>query len=140
MILHCNFEELGALRKGATSLLVEGRGHGSSVAAPPEGREEVEALLPRLTGDLAIETLAEQRRVFKAVSAIVSRLRGGMDMAIISAHAADEASVAAYFMYAHALTVLARLADMGQEMEALIEVVTGSPATPEVAATFLFPS
>jgi hypothetical protein len=100
----------------------------------------VEALLPRLEGDLAIETLAEQRRVFTAVLAIVNRLKEEMDSSILAAHAADEGSVSAYFLYAHALTVLARLAEMGQEMEALIEVVTGAPANPEVAASFLFPS
>jgi hypothetical protein len=62
-----------------------------------------------------------------------------MDLFIITSHPADETAVASYFLYAHALTVLARVTEMGQEMEALIEVVTGAPATPEVAATFLFP-
>jgi hypothetical protein len=139
MILRCNFEELGALKQGANALLAGGRERGSSVAAPPEGREEVEALLPRLTGDLTIETLAEQRLVFKAVSVILSRLHEEMDLSIMSSHPADETSVSAYFLYAHALTVLARLSEMGQEMEALIEVVTGAPVTPKVAVTFLFP-
>jgi hypothetical protein len=63
-----------------------------------------------------------------------------MDLTIMEAHPADENSVSAYFLYAHALTVLARLAEMGQEMEALIEIVTGAPATPEMAETFLFPN
>ena len=61
MILHCNFEELGALKQGGHAFLGEGSGEGSSVAAPPEGRAEVEALLPRLSGDLTIQTLSEQR-------------------------------------------------------------------------------
>ena len=139
MILHCNFEELGALKQGASSLLGQGRGEGASVAAPPEGREEVEALLPRLHGDLAIETLAEQRMVLRAVMAIVHRLREEMDLTIMATHAADESAVSSYFLFAHALSVLARLSEMGQEMEALIEVVTGNPPTPEVAATFVFP-
>jgi hypothetical protein len=139
MILHCNFEELGALKRGATALLGDGSGGDAPVAAPPEGRAEVEALVQRLSGDLAIETLAEQRRVFKAVTAIVTRLREEMDLSIMAAHPADESSVAAYFLYAYALTVLVRLADMGEEMEALIEVVTGEPATPDMAETFLFP-
>ena len=143
MILSCNFEELGALRQGARAVLGEGPGEGAQlvapVVAPPEGREEVEGLLPRLSGDLAIETLAEQRLVFKAVSAIVSFLRDEMDLFIVSAQPADEAAVSSYFAFAHALAVQARLAEMGQEMEALIEVVTGAPPTPEVAARFLFP-
>jgi len=148
MILSCNFEELGALKEGARAILGEGTREGAEfvapvvapVVAPPEGQEEVENLLPRLSGDLAIETLAEQRLVFDAVSAIVAVLRDEMDHSIISSHPADEAAVSSYFAFAHALAVQARLAEMGQEMEALIEVVTGAPATPEVAARFLFPS
>jgi hypothetical protein len=140
MILTCSFEEIGALRHGASSLLGERSRGQPPVAAPPRGREDVEALLPRLSGDLAIETLAEQRRVLKAVATILAHLKEELDLWVMSTHPADESAVAAYFSYAHALTVLARLSEMGQEMEALIEVVTGAPATPEVAATFLFPS
>jgi hypothetical protein len=140
MILTCSFEEIGALRHGASSLLGERSRGQPPVAAPPRGREEVEALLPRLSGDLAIETLAEQRRVLKAVSTILAHLKEELDLWVMSTHPADESAVAAYFSYAHALAVLVRLSEMGQEMEALIEVVTGAPATPEVAATFLFPS
>jgi len=139
MILHCNFEELGALRTGADVLLGKGSGESSPVAAPPQGREEVEALLPRLSGDLTMETLADQRRVLKGITAIVARLKDEMDMSILSAHPADEAAVSSYFLYAHALAVLMRVSELGQEMEALIEVLTGKPATPEVAASFRFP-
>ena len=139
MILTCNFEELGALRLGARAFLGEIPREGAHVVAPPEGQEEVEDLLPRLSGDLTIETLAEQRFVLKAVSAIVTFLKVEMDLFIMSAHPADESAVSSYFHYAHALAVQARLAEMGQEMEALIEIVTGEPATPEVAATFRFP-
>ncbi len=144
MILSCNFEELGALKEGARAILGEGVREGAEfvapVVAPPEGQEEVENLLPRLSGDLAIETLAEQRLVLKAVSVIVAFLRDEMDLSIISSHPADEAAVSSYFAFAHVLAVQARLVEMGQEMEALIEVVTGAPATPEVAARFPFPS
>ena len=139
MILRCNFEELGALRKGAHGLLGDCPEEGSHVVAPPEGMEEVQALLPRLSGDLTMETLADQRRILKAVATIVASLKDEMDVSIISAHPADEQAVSSYFLYAHALSVLNRVADLGQEMEALIEVVTGEPATPEVAATFRFP-
>ena len=139
MILHCNFEELGALKQGADVLLGESPGASSCVAAPPEGMLEVEALLPRLTGDLSIQTLAEQRRVARAVAAIVDRLKEEMDLFVVTAHPADEFAVAGYFQYAHALSVLARVTEMGQEMEALIEVVTGAPPSREVAESFLFP-
>jgi len=140
MILNCNYEELGALRQGADALLGESRGGEASVAAPPEGRQEVESLMLWISGDLAIETLAEQRRVNKAITVIVDRLKEEMDLFITTAHPADESAVASYFLYAHALAVLKRVSDLGQEMEALIEVVTGAPATETMAKTFVFPS
>jgi hypothetical protein len=140
MILFCNFEELSALKAGALSLLDRGPGREATVAAPPEGRAEVEALLPRLDGDLSVNTLAEQRRILKGVAVIVECLKEEMDAAVLSMHPADEVAVAGYFLYGHALAVMGRLAEMGQEMEALIEVVTGAPATPEIAETFVFPS
>jgi hypothetical protein len=139
MILRCNFEELGALKKGAAGLLGHSPGDGSPVVAPPEGWEEVQALLPRLSGDLILETLADQRRDLKAVAAIVARLKEEMDISVLATHPADEAAVSAYFLYAHALAVLNRIAEAGQEMEALIEVLTGAPPTPEAAVTFRFP-
>jgi len=139
MIFRCNFEELGALKEGADVLLSESSGEGSTVAAPPEGREEVEALLPRLSGDLTLETLADQRKVLKGVTVIVSRLRDEMDSSVLATHPADEFAVSSYFLYAHALAVLDRVSRLGQEMEALIEVVTGAPPTPEVAVSFRFP-
>ena len=140
MIVDCNFEELGALREGAEALLGENRGGDAPVAAPPEGRQEVESLMLWLSGELTIETLAEQRRVTAAVAVIVGQLKEEMDLLIMTAHPADESAVASYFLYAHALTVLKRLSDLGGEMEALIEVVTGAPATETTAKTFLFPS
>lgn len=139
MILRCNFEELSALKRGAHGLLMEGAVDRSTVAAPPEGLEEVEALSPRLHGDLSMETLSEQRRVLKGIEAIVSRLKEEMDAAVLATHPAEESAVSSYFHYAHALGVLRRLIELGLEMEALIEVVTGSPADPQVASTFRFP-
>ncbi len=140
MILRCNFEELGALRKGSRLLLGESSVEHSPVVAPPHGWEAVGAILPRLTGDLTMETLADQRRVLKGVKAIVAHLKEEMDLSVLATHPADESAVSAYFLYAHALAVLKRVSGLGQEMEALIEVVTGAPATPEVAASFRFPS
>jgi hypothetical protein len=140
MILHCNFEELGALNEGATALLGEPRGGDAPVAAPPEGREEVGSLVRRLTGDLTIETLAEQREVAKAVGYIVDHLRDELDLSIVETHPADESAVASYFLFAHALAVMNRVVEMGQEMEALIGVVTRGGVTDEAARSFLFPS
>jgi hypothetical protein len=140
MILQCNFEELGALREGADAFLGSARGGNAPVAAPPQGREEVESLSQRLTGDLVIETLEDQQRVTKAVSCIVDHLRDELDLSILATHPADESAVASYFLFAHALAVLNRVVEMGQEMEALIEVVTGGGVTTEAAKSFHFPS
>jgi hypothetical protein len=47
--------------------------------------------------------------------------------------------VAAYFDFAHALTVSNRVQEMAGEMEALIELVTGEPPDPRAARSFRFP-
>ena len=139
MILRCNFEELDALRKGANALLGGSPGEGPLVAGHPEGREEVRALLPRLTGDITMETLADQRRVLVAVATIVARLKEEMDASVLATHPAEETAVSSYFFYAHSLSVLNRVTEVGQEMEAIIEVMTGSPATSELAGSIRFP-
>lgn len=139
MILRCNYEELNALRAGARVLL-EGQGESEcAVVAPPTERASVAAFVPRLDGDLAVSTLQEQREVMFAVEVIVECLRAEMDAAVGATHPAAEDAVAAYFDYAHAFAVLGRVRELGEEMEALIEVVTGATATPEVARTFVFP-
>jgi hypothetical protein len=73
----------------------------------------VQALLPRLSGDLTMETLADQRRILKAVATIVASLKDEMDASVISAHPADEQAVSSYFLYAHALSVFNRTGDGG---------------------------
>lgn len=139
MILHCNFEELRALRQGAYVLLERGEDDGSVVAAPPARRAEVEELLPRLEGDLSIETLAEQRAVAGALSAIVECLREDMEAEVVARYPAQENAIEAYFDFAHSLSVLARAREMGAEMEDLIELVMGEPADESVARSFVFP-
>ena len=140
MLLHCNFEEMTALAHGARSFLSRDDGEGGgAVAAPPRARSAVEALLPRLHGDIGVETLADQEAVERALAAIVEHLHDEMDAAVLAAHAADEDAVAAYFDYAHSLTVLSRAREMGREMRAVIELVSGSEPTPELALTFQFP-
>lgn len=140
MILHFNYEEIQALRAGARSYLGDvGAQPSSAVLAPSEGRAHVEALLPRLVGDLSFSTLAELRAVQGAVSALVESLRVQMETTVLTTHAADEDAVSAYFDFAHGLTVSKRIAESAAEMEAMIELVTGEAPSAEAARTFQFP-
>ena len=139
MILHFNYEELTALRAGAEAFLDHEGGGGGGGLAPPEERARVQALLPMLQGDLSLSTLEELRAVKTAVDAVVAALRAEMESLVVTMHAADEGAVAAYFDFAHGFAVAHRLRGMASEMEALIEVVTGSPVTGESARTFQFP-
>lgn len=63
-----------------------------------------------------------------------------MDTVVGETHPAHEGAVAAYFDYAHCLSVLQRLFEMGSEMEAMIEVTTGQPVDGVAAASFHFPN
>jgi len=140
MILHCNYEELEALRFGARTVLDEERGGDMcAVAAPSRTRARVEALVPRLEGDLLVETLSDQRHVEEAVEAIVGCLRSVMEARVLDTHPAHEDAVAAYFDFAHTQVVLARVQHLGGEMEAMIELVTGTPVDDELATDFVFP-
>ncbi len=139
MIVECNFEELTALKVGARQILEEHAPEQGLVAAPPEARENVAALMPSLEGDLSITTLADQRVLLHAVTAIVELHRIEMQSTVIMTHPAHEGAVAAYFDFAHALSVQSRLAELGREMEALIELVTGGPVTNHQASEFVFP-
>ena len=139
MILYFNYEELTALRTGAEALLESEEDMGGGVLAPPEHRSRVAALLPKLNGDMTLETLADVRAARTAVDAIVASLRADMESLVVTMHAAHEDTVAAYFDFAHSLTVAHRLGEMALEMEALIELVTGAPVTDEAARTFHFP-
>lgn len=140
MILHFNFEEIQALKTGARQYLgAVGEYPASAVLAPSEGRAHVEALLPRLSGDLSFSTLAELRVVQHAVSELVESLRAQMESRVLATHAADEDAVSAYFDFARALTVSGRIAEIAAEMEAMIELVTGEAPSEEAARTFRFP-
>ena len=139
MILHCNFEEIQALKAGGRSFLDGGAEGSVPVRAPAGTRAHVEALLPRLVGDLDVESLAEAHGVRVAVGTIVGHLRAEMEAFVVDTHAADEAAVAAYFDFAHALSVSHRLDELVAEMEALVELLTGEPADDEAALSFRFP-
>ena len=139
VILPCNFEELTALRAAAARVL-DGAGPGElSIAAPTEAIHDIEALEPRLDGDLDVASLADQRTIHRALLALLADVRVRMDEEVLAAHPAAETAVAAYFEYAHILTVADRARRMGAEMEALIELMTGGPVDEGMAATFQFP-
>lgn len=139
MILHCTYEELSALSAGGERVLAESGSGASVVMAPPEVVADVEALLPRLIGDLSVTTLAEQQSIARAVTFIVAELKQRMDAAILDMHPADEYAVGGYFDYAHALSVQDRVVRVGTEMAAMIELLTGHAPTAEAARTFTLP-
>lgn len=139
MILHFSYEEIRALEAGARALLEGEETDPCVVLAPPVERAHVEAFLPRLEGDISLTTLEELQAVSGAIDAIVECLHVEMEATVVATHPADEHAVAAYFEFAHALGVSRRVGEMASEMEALIEVVTGSPVTAETAHSFRFP-
>ena len=61
MIVHCNFEELSALKVGARQVLDGYAPEPGMIAAPPEEREQVAALMLRLGGDFSIKKLMTKR-------------------------------------------------------------------------------
>ena len=140
MIVHCNFEELTALKAGARQVLDGYAPEHGIIAAPPEERAQVAALVPLLGGDFSVTTLAEQRSLFQAVSIIVEILRIDMESMVTADHPAHESAVAAYFDFANAFSVRARLHEVGLEMDALVELVNGGPVIEELARDFVFPA
>ena len=128
MILHCNFEELRALASAGEMLVAESHARAGGVAAPPEGVVMVENLIPRLTGDMSIETLDDQRRVQGAVTVLVDDLRRRMDHQIIETTPGNEEALNLYFDYGHSRSVLDRLDRMGAEMAAIVELIAGGNA------------
>lgn len=140
MILHCNFEELLALRHGADATLQEGQSGGEGgVAAPPEALAALQQLLPRLDGALSVRSLAEQRRIRSAVAAVHDHLHARLDNVVVENGPASEDSVCTYFDYAYVRIVLDRLDAMGAEMEAMVELISGAPPTADTAAAIDFP-
>jgi hypothetical protein len=140
VILHCNFEELRALASGVELLLTEHQHESQGyVVAPSEALTDVQRLQPRLTSSLSIHTLAEQRSVRKAVAAICDDLHDRLEEKVIQFHPAHEEAVSLYFDYAHVFAVLKRLDQIGAEMTAMIELMTGAPVTDNSAKTIPFP-
>lgn len=139
MILSCSFEEVSALSHGARSVLHERPVAPSAVAAPSATRGAVESLLAGLDGGFSIRTLVEQRELEQGLRAIVERLREELDTCVLATHAANEEAVSAYFDFAHALSVLGRVMELGEEMSALVELMTGGPANERSVREFVFP-
>ena len=136
MILRMSFEEMTALNAAATRLLTSSDGGG--VLAPPEALAELESRLP-LPGDIAVTTLGQQRRLQGAVDYVLDHLRRRMDALTIEQYVGADDAVNAYFDYANVLTLSARLSGLGREMSALIELMTGEPATEATAESISFP-
>ena len=99
MVLYFSYEELQALRAGASALL-DGRVVAAApavVMTTPENLVQVEQILPLLQGDMSVATLVDMRNVQSAVSTVVDYLRIEMESTVLETHAADEAAVSAYF-------------------------------------------
>ena len=139
MILYCTFEELSAVSAGAERVLAEAGSGAAVVVAPPEIVADVEALLPRLNGDITLSRLAEQQSIARAITYIVAELKQRLDSSVLEEHPASEYAVGAYFDYAHALAVQDRVVRIGAEMAAIIEVTTGRAPTAESSREFTFP-
>jgi len=119
MILHCSFEELAAL--DAVVERVRGSFGKGGVAAPPEALHDIDALAPRLIGDLSLETLDDQESVERAVEFLLTDARDRTDAIILDQHPGAEDAVLAYFEY--------RVQQIGHEMRAIIDLMTGSRQT-----------
>lgn len=128
MILRLSFEEVTALNSAAERLLsLPGSG---SVLAPPEALAELESRLP-LEGDISVLTLAGQTRLDRALMLVLDHLKQRMDAVIIDQYVGSDDAVNAYFDYAYVLTAQARLAEIGDEMQAMAGVMTDMDGAPE---------
>jgi len=137
MRMICNYEEITALIQGGRAFVGEGFDAPSSALGPSEeDREAVVAFLPLLSRDLDFDTLAEQASAETAVEHIVRHLREVMEDRVRVTHPAAEEAVAAYFDFAHALSVQAKLQEIGDEMRALEEVLTASLAGPDLSPAY----
>lgn len=138
MILYLNFEEIAALSATARDVLGAGAsGHG--VIAPPRIDAEVEQFVDSLSGDIGVHSLAEQQRALRVVRHLLQHCRIRMDHEILEEHPAAETAVAAYFTFAHMLTVERRVVVMGEEMAKLVRLMTGEDPDSDTGRRFSFP-
>lgn len=122
MILRLSFEEVTALNSAAERLL-SAPGDGG-VLAPPEAMAELESRLP-LEGDISVLTMAEQARLLRAFDTVLNHLKRRMDVIIVEQYVGSDDSVNAYFDYANVLGTRAKLLGLGEEMTAIIELISG---------------
>ena len=136
MIFRVNFEEIAALNSAAERLMAPAGN--VPVMAPPEAIAELESRLP-LEGDLTVQTLGQQRRLLAGVEYVLEHLKRRMDALIVEQYVGSDDAVNAYFDYANVLTVHGRLVEVGREMTAMVEVMSGGAATAEAAESITFP-
>lgn len=139
MILYLSFEELSALSAEAERVLAASAAAGYGIAAPPKVLAEIEQFAQLLVGDVAIETIEQQRTMRRVVTYLLDRCRERMERVVLEQHAAAESVVAAYFEYAHVLTASRRLDMIGDEMAALVQVMTGDDPESDAGRRFAFP-
>jgi membrane protease subunit HflC len=89
--------------------------------------------------EISIATLEDHRTLQLVVGELLDRCRAAMDEAVIMQHAAAESAVAAYFEYAHVLIVSHRLQAIGEEMAAIVQLMTGDDPDSESGRRFSFP-
>lgn len=138
MILYLSYEELAALESSAEQVLVADA-TGGGIAAPPQLVTEVEQFSQRLTGDITVASLSDQRTMQSVVEHLLAGSQARMDEAVLLEHAAAESAVAAYFEYAHILGVQHRLSAIGSEMAAIVQLMTGNDPDSESGRRFEFP-
>ncbi|MEX1184272.1 MAG: hypothetical protein WEF86_13650 [Gemmatimonadota bacterium] len=139
MILYLSFEELAALSASAESVLTGDDAAEHGIAAPVRIMAEVEQFAQRLVGDVVVSSLDEQESMLRVVRHLLYECRLRMDEAVLMDGSSGEAAIAAYFAYAHVLSVEKRLTVIGQEMSAIVHVVTGDESDSENGRRFLFP-
>lgn len=138
MILYLSFEELAALGSSVERVLFAHAATGHGIAAPPRIIEDVEKFSQRLTGDITITSLEDQRTLDLVVKHLLEDSHARMQEMIVVEHAAAEGAVAAYFEYAHVLGVSHRLQAIGDEMAAIVQLIGDDPDS-ESGRRFSFP-
>jgi hypothetical protein len=137
VIVRLDYEELSSLRDGA-ELALEPAPLGGAVAATTAEQEQLEAIRSA-DGEISLTTLAQQRRLERALERILEAARERMDVLVVAQYVGSDDSVNAYFDYARVLTVLERVRVAGRRMSAIIELVTGQPPTPASSVDVSFP-
>ncbi|MFP4624485.1 MAG: hypothetical protein ACOC3J_02325 [Gemmatimonadota bacterium] len=133
MILRLSFEEITAMNSAARRML-GGPGEGG-VLAPPAALAALESRVP-LEGDISLATVADQLRLLRAVDLVLAHLKRRMDALVVEQYVGSEDAVNAYFDYANVLAVRAKLAEVGEEMEAILELITGESGSGEADIVF----